>query len=97
MQTFIDNWPQYEHMIFCKHLYNNFRKIYPGVLIKEMFWRIAKETYKQEFDKVMDKLKEIDADAYNWLQAHSTTIWAKHMFNEDCLTNIVLNNMCEFR
>ena len=65
MQTFIDNWPQYEHRIFCKHLYNNFRKIYPSVLIKEMFWRIAKETYKQEYDKVMDKLKEIDANAYS--------------------------------
>ena len=30
-----------------------------------MFWRIAKETYKQEYDKVMDKLKEIDANAYS--------------------------------
>lgn len=43
----------------------------------------------------MDELKEIDADAHNWLQAHSTTIWARHMFNEDALTNTILNNMCE--
>ena len=32
-----------------------------------MFWRAAKTTYKQEFDKVMDKLNEIDADAHRWL------------------------------
>ena len=43
----------------------------------------------------MDELKGIDEDAYSWLQDHSTTIWAKHMFSEDGLSDIVLNNMCE--
>ena len=60
-----------------------------------MFWRVAKTTYKQEFDRVVDELKENDADAHSWLDAHSTTIWARHMFSEDGLTNIILNNMCE--
>ena len=27
-----------------------------------MFWRAAKVTYKQEFDRVIDELKEIDAN-----------------------------------
>ncbi|KAK9986881.1 hypothetical protein SO802_031832 [Lithocarpus litseifolius] len=95
VQTFIDNWPQYEHRICCKHLYNNFRKNHPSVLIREMFWRAAKATYKEEFDRVMDELKGIDADAHSWLDAHSTKKWAKHMFSEDALTDIIVNNMCE--
>ena len=60
-----------------------------------MFWRAAKATYKKEFDRVMDELKEIDADAYSWLDTHSTTKWARHMFSEDGLTDTILNNMCE--
>ena len=60
-----------------------------------MFWRVAKATYKQEFDRVKDELKEIDADAHSWLDAHSTTKWVKHMFSEDSLTDTILNNMCE--
>ena len=60
-----------------------------------MFWRVAKATYKQEFDRVMDELKEIDANAHSWLDAHSTTKWAKHMFSEDGLIDTILNNMCE--
>ena len=44
---------------------------------------------------MMDELKEIDADAHRWLDSHSTTKWAKHMFSEDDLTNTILNNMCE--
>ena len=64
MHTFIDNWPQYEHRICCRHLYNNFRKTRPGVLIRKFFWRAAKATYKKEFDRVMDELKGIDVDAH---------------------------------
>ena len=95
MHTFIDNWPQYELRICCMHLYNNFRKNHPGVLIREFFWRVAKATYKEEFDRVMDELKGIDVDAHGWLDAHSTTKWAKHMFSEDVLTDTIVNNMCE--
>ena len=74
MQTFADNWPQYEHRICCRHLYNNLRKNHPGVLIREFFWKAVKATYLQEYERIMDELKEIDKGAYNWLQDHSTTI-----------------------
>ena len=67
VQTFIDNWPQYEHRICCRHLYNNLKKNYLGVLIIELFWKVAKATYKAEIDRVMHELKEIDEDAHNWL------------------------------
>ena len=43
----------------------------------------------------MDELKKIDADAHSWLDAHSTTKWARHMFSEDGLIDTILNNMCE--
>ncbi|XP_075633728.1 uncharacterized protein LOC142606228 [Castanea sativa] len=87
VQTFIDNWPQYEHRICCRHLYNNLRRNHPGILIREFFWKAAKATYKAEFDRLMDELKGINEDAHGWLQDHSTTIWARHMFSEDGLSD----------
>jgi len=45
-----------------------------GVLIRKLFWKATKPTYKAEFDRLMDELKGIDEDAYSWLQDHSTTI-----------------------
>ena len=44
---------------------------------------------------MMDELKEIDVDAHRWLDSHSTTTWARHMFREDGLADTILNNMCE--
>ena len=45
----------------------------------------------------MNELKGIDADAHSWLDAHSTTKQAKHMFSEDALTDTIINNMYEFQ
>ena len=67
VQTIIDNWPQYEHRICCRHLYNNLKKNHPGILIRELFWKAAKATFKAEFDRLMDELKGIDEDAHSWL------------------------------
>ena len=95
MQAFADNWPQYEHKICCRHLYNNLREQHPGILIRDLFWKVAKATYAHEFKRVMNEMKDIDEGVYNWLKAHTTTIWARHMFRTDALSNTIINNMCE--
>jgi len=95
VNTFVDNWPQYKHRICYRHLYNNLRKNHPGVLIRDLFWKAAKATYKRAHERAMNELKEVDEDAFKWLQSHSTTIWARHMFKSDGQSDTVLNNMCE--
>ena len=95
VNTFVDNWPQYKHKICYRHLYNNLRKNHSGVLIRDLFWKAAKATYKRAHEKARNELKEVDEDAFKWLQSHSTTIWARHMFKSDGQSDIVLNNMCE--
>ena len=42
----------------------------------------------------MNELKEVDEDAFKWLQSHSTTIYVRHMFKSDGQSDTVLN-MCE--
>ena len=94
VQSFTDNWPLYEHRCF-RHLYNNLRKQHPGLLIRELFWRAAKATYAQEFEKAMNEMKDIDKGAYFWLKRYTTIIWARHMFRGDGLSDTILNNICE--
>ena len=95
VNTFVDNWPQYEQGICRKHLYNNLRKNHPNVLIRDLFLKVTKATYQKAHERVMNELKEADEDEFKWLQSHSTTIQARHMFKSDGQSDIVLNNMCE--
>ena len=64
VNAFVDNWPQYEHRIYCRHLYNNLRKNYPSILIRDLFWKTAKTTYQQAWERAMNELKEVDEDAF---------------------------------
>ena len=67
VNTFLDNWLQYEHRIYCRHLYNNLRKKHPGILIRDLFWKAAKATYQKAHERVMNELKEVDEDEFKWL------------------------------
>ena len=58
MQAFVDNWPQYEHIICCRHLYNNLRKQHPSIMIRELFWKAVKATYAHEFERIMNEMKD---------------------------------------
>nr|POE82128.1 hypothetical protein CFP56_60370 [Quercus suber] len=64
-------------------------------LERDLFWRAAKAPYAQEFERLMNEIKDVDEGANFWLKGHSTTIWARHMFRSDGLTDTVLNNMCK--
>ena len=74
VQAFANNWPHYEHRICCRYLHNNLRKQHPGLLIRDLFWRVAKTTYAQEFERLMNEMKDVDEGAYFWLKGHTTTI-----------------------
>jgi len=50
-----------------RHLYENFRKIFPGKMLKRLMWRVVYCTYPQAWEKVMLELKEVNEDAFKHL------------------------------
>ncbi|KAF7827346.1 uncharacterized protein G2W53_018510 [Senna tora] len=57
---------------FCvRHLYNNFRKKFPGQTLKELMWKAAKSTYPAEWEKIMLEMRGVDKNAYKHLLAIS--------------------------
>ena len=64
VNAFVDNWPQYEHRIYCRHLYNNLRKNHPNVLIRDIFGKETMATYQQAHERIMNELNEVDEDAF---------------------------------
>jgi len=53
---------------FCmRHLYANFRKKFPGKNLKALMWEAAHNTYPQQWEKVMKRMKEVNNDAFKHL------------------------------
>ncbi|XP_030478335.2 uncharacterized protein LOC115695410 [Cannabis sativa] len=78
-----------------RHLYSNFKKIFPDLLMKQMSWVAARATIIAEFDRRMVEIKEVNVAAYNWLVAKPRTEWTKAYFSEGVKGDDLLNNLCE--
>ncbi|XP_057532223.1 uncharacterized protein LOC130810256 [Amaranthus tricolor] len=67
--------------ICCQHLYSNCKAAgWSGAVFHKMFW-IAANTYNEYvFEKVMSKIKEFDAAAYDYLK-NVEEQWSMHMFD----------------
>ena len=78
-----------------RHLYSNFKKAFPGLMMKQMLWAAARATTIAEFDRRMVEIKEVNVAAYNWLVAKPPTEWTKAYFSEGVKCDVLLNNLCE--
>jgi hypothetical protein len=51
--------------------------------------------HKDEFDISMENLKTESEDAWKWLSAIPVHTWARHAFDTNCKTDLVVNNLSE--
>ena len=81
---------------FCvRHLYANFKKKFPGLLLKQQLWACARSTTAEEFKRKMAELKATNAQAYDWLSEKAPSEWTKSHFRTYSKCDMLLNNLCE--
>ncbi|GJV54814.1 mutator type transposase [Tanacetum coccineum] len=90
-----ESFPSAEHRFCLKHIYDNMKLSWRGQLYKEMLWRCATSTTVQRFDKHMEKLKDFNKDAYEWLKKIPPQHWSRSHFSGRAHCDVLLNNMCE--
>jgi hypothetical protein len=87
--------PEVEQGFCVRHLYNNFRKRFPGKKLKELMWRAAKATYKNAWEKEMKEIKAISDEAFQYLCEIDPRHWTRSMFKGDSKCDTLVNNMSE--
>nr|XP_045086124.1 uncharacterized protein LOC123494393 [Aegilops tauschii subsp. strangulata] len=88
-------FPEAEHRFCVRHLYQNFRKLYPGETLKELVWACAKSCNEPLFERNMEKMKVACPAGYEWLKNLPKECWVKAYFREFPKCDLVLNNTCE--
>ncbi|XP_043695623.1 uncharacterized protein LOC122646191 [Telopea speciosissima] len=79
----------------CRHLYANFRGVYPGAMLRTAFWTAAKASTVADFQKAMGELKAINVEAHEWLMRNPPANWSRHAFDHGAKSDHVTNNMAE--
>uniref|UniRef100_A0A803PC09 MULE transposase domain-containing protein n=1 Tax=Cannabis sativa TaxID=3483 RepID=A0A803PC09_CANSA len=78
---------------FCvRHMHNNFKKDFPGLLLKQILWSAARATTPAKFES---RMKDVDEKAYNWLAAKNPSEWSKSHFKGGVKCDMLLNNCCK--
>ncbi|KAL4578632.1 hypothetical protein LXL04_014759 [Taraxacum kok-saghyz] len=86
---------QHKHRQCARHIYANFRKAYSGLELKKMFWDAAKSTVEGEFKVNMERIREVNQDAYAHLMARAPRSWCRAFFNTGLACEAVENGMAE--
>ena len=84
-----------DHRLCVWHLYNNFKKKHPGLILKDIFWRIAIVTYYKQWYRAMKELRSVSMQAFEWVSVHSPSQWCKHVFSVYPKCDSLTNNTCE--
>lgn len=81
--------------VCVRHLYNNFKKQWPGKAYKDLVWAAARSYTEPEFRKFMEEIKNLDEAAYKYLMSQEPSTWSRHGFCIQTKCDMLLNNVCE--
>ncbi|GJS94129.1 multidrug resistance-associated protein 5 [Tanacetum coccineum] len=81
-----DVMPNAELRQCARHIYENFRKQYPGLEYRQLFWATSKASYPQLFNKFMDKIKSANPNTHKYLMDKNPKTWSRAFFevNRGC-------------
>ncbi|KAK9269428.1 hypothetical protein L1049_001201 [Liquidambar formosana] len=95
LMLLVSTFPEANQRHCCRHLYNNFKARFSGILLTDRFWDAARACNKEEFNESMDAMKRIDIVAYNWLMTIPVSQWSRHAFDPRVKNDSLTNNMSE--
>jgi hypothetical protein len=82
---------------YClRHIYANFQSAgFRGEELKKHMFAASYSYTKGGFDKAMAAMQKDCEPAYNWLMQIPVEAWARHAFDTNSKTDLVVNNLSE--
>ncbi|XP_052724073.1 uncharacterized protein LOC108346627 [Vigna angularis] len=87
--------PGVENRFCVRHIYANFRKKFPGHILRRLLWKATSSTHPQAWEAVMREIKYVNPDAFKHLLAISPRYWSRSRFTGKAGCDTLVNNMSE--
>ncbi|KAL0312705.1 UNVERIFIED_CONTAM: hypothetical protein Sradi_5669800 [Sesamum radiatum] len=68
-------FPRGVHQFCLRHVYSNFNNKYKNIQLKNLCWRASVEPSASKFDRIMEEIKSLNEEAYDWLGNIDKTQW----------------------
>jgi hypothetical protein len=84
-----------EHRFCVNHLYANWKKNHPGAEMKEILWLAARATTVPDWQRAMQRMKDLDEKAWTDIMKHPASKWTRSAYRTNTQCDLQVNNMCE--
>ncbi|XP_076927070.1 uncharacterized protein LOC143590494 [Bidens hawaiensis] len=88
-------FPSAEHRYCLRHIHENMKPRWRGVVFKNMLQKCAFATTPQEFERSMKEIQDKDTSLYDWLKEIPPKHWSRAYFSVRPRCDVLLNNLCE--
>ncbi|XP_014490739.1 uncharacterized protein LOC106753445 [Vigna radiata var. radiata] len=95
MQAFRQLLPGVDQRFCVRHLYSNFRKKFPGIILRQLLWMAAAASHPQAWESVMRQIKDVNEDAFKHLISIAPRFWSRSRFLGRPSCDTVVNNISE--
>ncbi|KAL3534432.1 hypothetical protein ACH5RR_002893 [Cinchona calisaya] len=87
--------PQADARYYCRHIYSNLKLQFPGLLLRNYFWEVAKSFDIVGHNKAKAKIKDMNIEAWKYLSKIPVSAWARHSFKPEIKCDHIINNLTE--
>ncbi|KAK4391333.1 hypothetical protein Sango_2196600 [Sesamum angolense] len=87
-------FPRGVHRFCLRHVCSNFNKKFNNIRLKDLCWRAGAEVNARKFKRIMTEIRELNEEAYNWLEMIDKTQWTLS-HDSGWHTGILTTNMSE--
>lgn len=89
------HFPNFLTRYCARHIFANFKFKFPKVILRNLYWKAARENEPRVFLCPIEQIKNISNNAYDWLQKIPAKQWSRHAFNVAIKIDHVTNYMTE--
>ncbi|KAK1266737.1 hypothetical protein QJS04_geneDACA014618 [Acorus gramineus] len=86
-------FPSAEHKTCVRHLYQNFKKKYPGELFERLIWNCANSYNTPSFQWHLREIKSASSNAATYLEGLTAQAWSRSQFTPNARIGYVTNNI----
>ncbi|KAL0423085.1 UNVERIFIED_CONTAM: hypothetical protein Sradi_0843300 [Sesamum radiatum] len=83
-------FPRGVHRFCLRHICSNFNKKFNNIQLKDLCWRAGAEQNVRKFDRILEEIRGLNEEAFNWLQRIDKAQWT--LSHDGWLANRMMNN-----
>ena len=80
------------HITCAYHIWKNFQRKHGEIGLRNLYWVVLEATIVEQFSQAMQRMKDMNKEAYDWLAQLDPRQWSHHAMDHRVKSEHITNN-----